>query len=103
MDRRQDQRLLRVLIDGIDFRGDAHPLMTGFSKPDFHGFETPAEAEDYMDGKGVMLYNYDIKYGAGKRIRSMVRLRTTQSRMVVDQEFSHTIRKFPNPANSQLF
>ena len=40
--------------------------MTGFSKPAFHGFETPAEAEDYMDGKGVMLYNYDIKYGARK-------------------------------------
>lgn len=40
--------------------------MTGFSKPDFRGFETLAEAEDYMDGKGVTLYNYDIKYGAGK-------------------------------------
>ena len=66
MDRRQDQRLLRVLIDGIDFRGDAHPLMTGFSNLDFHGFETLAEAEDYMDGKGVTLYNYDIKYSAGK-------------------------------------
>ena len=30
------------------------------------GFETLAEAEDYMDGKGVTLYNYDIKHGAGK-------------------------------------
>ena len=40
--------------------------MTGFSKPDFRGFKTLADAEDYMDGKGVMLYNYDIKYGAGK-------------------------------------
>lgn len=41
-------------------------MMTGCSKPDFHGFETPAEAEDYMDGTGVTLYNYDIKNGAGK-------------------------------------
>ena len=55
LDRRKDQRLLRILIDGIDFRGDAHPLMDGFWKPDFHGFETSAEAEDYMDGKGDAL------------------------------------------------
>ena len=40
--------------------------MTGFAKPDFHEFETPAETKDYMDGKGVTLYIYDIKYGAGK-------------------------------------
>ena len=40
--------------------------MTGFSKPNFRGFETLADVEDSMDGKGVMLYNYDIKYGAGK-------------------------------------
>lgn len=61
-----DQRIFWVLLDGIDFRGDAHPLVTGFSKPNFRGLETLADAEDYMDGKGVMLYNYDIKYGAGK-------------------------------------
>ena len=40
--------------------------MTGFSKPDFHGFETPAETKDCMNGKRVTLYKYDIKYGAGK-------------------------------------
>ena len=40
--------------------------MTGFSKPDSRGFETLADAEDYKDGKGVMLYNYDIRYNAEK-------------------------------------
>lgn len=67
------------------------------------GCETLADAEYYMDSKGVTLYNYDIKYGAGKRIPSRGRLLTTPSRMVVDQEFSHTISKLPNPAHSQLF
>jgi len=41
-------------------------LVTGFSKPDFLGCKTLADAEDYMDREGVTLYNYDIKYGAGK-------------------------------------
>ena len=40
--------------------------MTGFSKPNFREFETLADVEDYKDGKGVMLYNYDIKYSAKK-------------------------------------
>jgi len=40
--------------------------VTGFSKPDVRKCETLADAEDYMDSKGVTLYNYDIKYGAGK-------------------------------------
>jgi len=77
--------------------------VTGFSKPDVRGYETLADAEDYMDSKGVTLYNYDIKYGAGKTNPIKGQLLTTPSRMVVDQEFSHTISKLPNPAYSQLF
>ena len=54
-----------ALTVGTDFRGDAHPLVNGFSNPEFHGFETLAEAEDYMDSEGVTFYQYQIKYGAG--------------------------------------
>ena len=53
-------------MDGIDCRGNIHPLVTGFSKPEFHGFETLAAAEDYIDNKGVAFYNYNIKYGTRK-------------------------------------
>lgn len=40
-------------------------MVTSFSKPIFHGFETLSEAEKYMDSKGVEFYEYNIKYGAG--------------------------------------
>ncbi len=40
--------------------------MTGFSKPDFVECKTLADVENYMNREGVTLYNYDIKYDAGK-------------------------------------
>jgi hypothetical protein len=40
--------------------------MADFSKPDFLECKTLADAENYMDRESVTLYNYDIKYGAGK-------------------------------------
>lgn len=47
------------------FRGDVHPLITGFLNPGFCGFATLAEAEAYMKEKGVKDYKYEIKPGAG--------------------------------------
>ncbi len=49
-----------MLTKCIHFRGDAHPVVTGFSGQDFCGFETLAEAEDHMDIKGVK--NYKLQY-----------------------------------------
>jgi viroplasmin and RNaseH domain-containing protein len=40
-------------------------LVTGFSKPVFHGFVTLAEAEAYMRDNEVEDYNHNIKQGAG--------------------------------------
>ncbi len=62
----QNPLIVSARTADIDFRGDAHPVVTGFSGSGLSGFETLAEAEDYMDSKGVAFYKYDIKYGAGK-------------------------------------
>jgi len=61
-----DRRILGSLIERRCFRGDAHPLVTGFRNPDFCGFKTLAEAEAYMEDHGVEDYKYEIKQGAGE-------------------------------------
>lgn len=42
-------------------RGDAHPLITGFSNAVHKACETLAEAEKYMKDSGVTSYEYEIK------------------------------------------
>lgn len=54
-----------ALTDGIDLRGDVHPVVNGFSGADFQGFKTLADAEEHMTYKGVTFYEYNIKHGAG--------------------------------------
>jgi viroplasmin and RNaseH domain-containing protein len=49
-------------------RGDAHPLITGFSEPIFHGFVILREAEVYMAEMGVEKYERIIKDGTGETI-----------------------------------
>lgn len=55
----EKERLIHILL------GETHHLVTGFSKADFQGFHTLAEAEKHMERKGVEVYYYSIKHCAG--------------------------------------
>jgi hypothetical protein len=59
---------LGLLTKNYFIRGDAHPLVTGFSSkiPPYKGFVTLAEAEVHMTEIGVENYKYKIKDGAGE-------------------------------------
>ena len=48
------------------FRGDAHPLITGFPSSISKYFKTLADAEGYMKAQGVKQYSLVIKEGAGE-------------------------------------
>jgi hypothetical protein len=55
-----------LLIKNHYIRGDAHLLITEFSKPIFHGFVTLREAEVYIAEKGVKKYERIIKDDTGE-------------------------------------